>query len=152
MKKRLFATSLSLILSTGFALDAAAQVRPQTLVKQRQAVMTLHGKYFYPLRPMAQGKLPYDAALFARNAAYLEVLSKMPWDGFDPRTSGEKTGALPAVYADAAKFKTLADEYQAEAAKFAAATRSGNEQTVKAAFGSVDKSCNACHDAFRARE
>ena len=34
--------------------DALAQAKPETLVKQRQAAMTLQGKYFYAsLRPMA---------------------------------------------------------------------------------------------------
>ena len=49
---------------------ASAQAKPETLVKQRQAVMTLHGKYFYPIRAMAQGKVPYDGAIVARNPAH----------------------------------------------------------------------------------
>ena len=152
MKTKLFAASLVMILSASFTLNAFAQVRPQQLVKQRQAVMTLHGKYFYPLNPMVQGKVPYDAAIFARNAAFLEALSKMPWDGFDPRTSGEKSSTLPATFSDAAKFKAAADVYQAEIVKFVAATKGGNEQAVKASYQDVRKTCDTCHDSFRARE
>ena len=32
----------------------------------------------------------YDAAVVARNAGFLEVLSKMPWDGFVPSTKDVK--------------------------------------------------------------
>ena len=44
------------------ASGALAQAKPETLVKQRQAAMTLQGKYFGPMRMMGLGKMPYDAA------------------------------------------------------------------------------------------
>ncbi len=47
MKIKLAAVSFAL--SLGFVLDAAAQAKPDVLVKQRQAAMTLFGKYFGPL-------------------------------------------------------------------------------------------------------
>ncbi|HEX2567315.1 MAG TPA: cytochrome c, partial [Burkholderiales bacterium] len=50
------------------AADALAQVKPEILVKQRQAAMTLQGKYFGPLAAMAQGKAPYNAGVVQRNA------------------------------------------------------------------------------------
>ena len=95
MRKKILFTCVAAALGAGYAAVAFSQAKPETLVKQRQAVMTLQGKYFYgSLNPMAQGKIPYDAAIAARNAGYLEVLSKMPWDGFDERTKGVNSGAL----------------------------------------------------------
>jgi hypothetical protein len=44
MNSRLFSIGLALILGTGYSLTAFSQVKPETLVKQRQAVMILHGK------------------------------------------------------------------------------------------------------------
>jgi cytochrome c556 len=126
-----------------------AQVKPETLVKQRQAVMTLHGKYVGPLARMAQGKLPYDANIAARNAAFLETLSKMPWDAFDPSTKEAKSNALPAVFSEPAKFKEAQDRYQAEVAKLVTATKGGDEEAVKAQIAAVVKACNACHDNFQ---
>lgn len=38
----------------------------------------------------------------------------------------------------------------AEAAKLEAATKTGNLDAIKVAFGAVGGSCKACHDAFRA--
>src|SRR5438094_10620406 len=87
-------------LALGLAAGAAfAQQKPEVLVKQRQAAMTLQGKYYGPMAGMAQGKIPYNGDIVARNAGYLEVLSKMPWDGFAESTEDVtvKTAALPAI-------------------------------------------------------
>src|SRR5512141_627192 len=102
MNKKLFAAALALALGAGYTLNALAQAKPEIMVKQRQAVMTLQGKYWGPLGGMAQGKVPYDASVVARNAGYLEALSKMPWDGFDASTQGVKSAALPEIWKDAA--------------------------------------------------
>jgi len=131
---------------------ALAQAKPETLVKQRQAAMTLQGKYYYPIRAMAQGRVPYDAAIVTRNAAFLDGLSKMPWDGFNANTKDLKSGALPAIYTDTAKFKEHSDRLIAEATKLAALTKGGDEAAVKAQILVVDKACNACHDDFRERQ
>src|SRR5262249_40871540 len=116
MKSRLLATGGALALGMGsaYVLDAFAQVKPQPLVKQRQAAMTLQGKYWYRvLRPMGQGKMPYDASAVARTVPLMDALSQIPWDGFVPATKDVKSGALPAVYDQAAKFKEAQDQYRA---------------------------------------
>jgi cytochrome c556 len=146
MKNKVIAAAFGLFLGMSYVMEAFAQ-SPAALVRQRQAGMTLIGKYFGQMNP----KAPYDAATFARNAGYLDTLDKMPWDGFVAATQTEKSRALPEVYTDAAKFKQAQDSFQAEVTKLLAATKGGNEQTVRAAWGEVNKSCNACHDAFRAR-
>jgi cytochrome c556 len=142
---------------TGFTVSAIAsagalaQARPETLVKQRQSALTLQGKYFGPLAGMASGKVPYDAAIVTRNVGFLDALSKMPWDGFDTRTSGEKSRALPEVYKEPEKFKEATDKFQAEVGKLVGATRGGNEAAIKTAIGEVGKACDACHDNFRSK-
>jgi cytochrome c556 len=147
MRKALpLAATLFLFLTQGAAL---AQVKPETLVKQRQAAMTLQGKYIGPLGRMAQGREPYNAAIAARNAGFLDALSKMPWDGFDPSTKGVKSRALPAVFSEPAKFKQAAERYQGEVAKLVAATKGGDEAAVKSAIGAVGKACASCHDDFQ---
>ena len=151
MKIKLLAAGLVLALSSGYTLTAAAQAKPETLVKQRQAVMTLQGKYFGPLVAMAQGKVPYNAGVVARNLTYLDQLTKMAWDGFDPSTSGAQSRALPEIYKDPAKFKAAQDALHAEIAKLDAAVKSGNEAAVKAAIGATGKTCGSCHDAFRSK-
>jgi cytochrome c556 len=151
--KTLFAAGLALALAGGYTLGAFAQQKPETHVRQRQAVMTLQGKYFYPLVPMAQGKIAYDPDLVARNAAYLDVLNRMPWDNFVDASAGvQNTRALPEIYKNSAKFKASADNLQAAIGKLLVASKSANEAGAKAAIGEVNKACNACHDSFRARQ
>ena len=151
MKKQLIGATVGLTLAVGFIGTAFAQANPATLVKQRQAAMSLQGKYFGPLFGMGSGRAPYDAAIAARNAGYLETLSHMAWDGFNPSTANEKSNALPKIYEDAAGFKAAQDKFQAEATKLVAATKGGNEAAAKAAIGEIGKSCNGCHDTYRAK-
>lgn len=138
-------------LALGVATEALAQAKPDVLVKQRHAAMTLIGKYWGPIAGMASGKVPYNADVVARNATYLENLSQMPWDGFHESTQGEKSRALPEVYSQKAKFDEIAERMQAEVAKLGAVARARNEAGVKQQFGAVGKACGACHDGFRAK-
>jgi cytochrome c556 len=149
MKKSLLAAGLAVAMTSGAAL---AQVKPEILVKQRQAVMTLQGKYFGPMAGMAQGRIPYNAQVVQRNAGFLDNLSRMPWDGFDASTKDVKSAALPAVWDDSAKFAEAADRLQAEASKLYAVSRSGDEAAVKAQIGAVGKACGGCHESFRAKQ
>jgi cytochrome c556 len=152
MRRQLFTAGLALIVGAGWALNAAAQVKPETLVDQRVAAMRLQGKYLGPLVAMAQGKAPYDAAIVTRNAGYLDVLIRLAWDGFDPATQGVKSRTLPEVYKESAKFKAAQDTMFAETNKFVAAAKSGNETNTKAAINDMLKACNGCHDDFRQRQ
>lgn len=153
MKKKLFYSCLALTLGAGagYATSVLAQAKPDVMVKQRQSVMTLQGKYLGPMAAMAQGKAPYNAGVVQRNAGFLDNLSRMAWDGFDPGTKGEKSRALPAVYDNKAKFDEAASRLENEASKLAAVSRSGDEAAVKAQIGAVGKACGACHESFRAK-
>lgn len=151
MKRSLLATALAVALGAT-ASSALAQAKPEVLVKQRQAAMTLIGKYFGPLGGMAQGKVPYNAQVVQRNAGYLDNLSRMPWDGFSDSTQSEKSRALPAVWKEADKFKEAASRFENEAAKLYQVSRGGDEAAVKAQIGAVGKSCGGCHDNFRQKQ
>jgi cytochrome c556 len=137
----------------GLAAGAAlAQQKPEVMVKQRQAVMTLQGKYFGPMAGMAQGKVPYNADVVKRNSAFLDNLSRMAWDGFDPGTKDVKSAALPAVYEQQAKFKDAAARLENEAHKLWQVAQNGDEAAVKAQIGAVGKSCGGCHESFRQKQ
>jgi cytochrome c556 len=151
MNRSLLATALAVALGAT-ASSALAQAKPEVLVKQRQAAMTLIGKYFGPLGGMAQGKVPYNAQVVQRNAGYLDNLSRMPWDGFSDSTQGEKSRALPAVWKEAGKFKEAASRLENETAKLYQVSRGGDEAAVKAQIGAVGKSCGGCHDDFRQKQ
>lgn len=148
MHKKLMSAALAVALGAGASL-ALAQAKPEVLVKQRQAAMTLQGKYFGPLGAMAQGNAPFNATVVARNAGYLDALARMPWDGFNAATKDVKSGTLPAAYADPAKFKQAADNFEAAVGKLVAASKGNDEAATKAAIGGVGKTCGGCHDDFR---
>jgi cytochrome c556 len=131
---------------------AIAQVKPETLVKQRQSAMTLIGKYFGPLGGMAQGRVPFDAKVVQRNADYLVSLTQMPWDGFDPKTKDTKSNALPEAFTNTGKFKEAADRLQSEVGKLQSVAKGGDEGAIKSQIGAVGKACAGCHDNFRQKQ
>jgi len=146
--------AIAVALSLGAVAGAAlAQVKPELLVKQRQSVMTLQGKYFGPLAAMAQGKVPYNADIVKRNSAFLDNLTRMPWDTFDAATKGLKgSNALPAIWEQPDKFKEAASRLENEAHKLYEVSQSGDEGAVKAQIGAVGKACGGCHENFRQKQ
>ncbi len=154
MNKRLLLAGLAFALGAGVAQTALAQAKPETLVKQRQAAMTLQGKYFGPMAGMAQGKIPYNADTVAMNAAFLDALSRMPWDGFAPASKDAtvKTAALPAVWSEPAKFKEAQENFQNSVQALVKVSRGGDEAAQKAAIGGVGKTCGGCHQNFREKQ
>jgi len=147
------ATAVVVALALGVAAGAVfAQAKPEVLVKQRQSVMTLQGKYFGPMAAMAQGKAPYNADVIKRNSAYLDNLSRMAWDGFDASTKDTKSAALPAIYEQGDKFKEAASRLENEAHKLYQVAQSGDEAAVKVQIGAVGKACGGCHNDFRQKQ
>ena len=149
MRIKLLAIAVAAAALGAVSLEALAQAKPDVLVKQRQAAMTLQGKYLGSIGAMLKGAVPYNADVVARNATFLENLARMPWDGFDPSTSGEKSKAKPETYKEMAKFMAAADTLVAETVKLGTVARAKDEAGVKAAFGGVAKACGSCHDAYR---
>lgn len=148
MRTKMLAAAIA-IAALGASLDALAQTKPDVLVKQRQAAMTLQAKYLGPIGAMLKGAAPYNADVVAINATFLENLARMPWDGFDASTKGEKTKAKPEVFTDTAKFKADAEQLEQATAKLGAVARAKDEAGVRASFGAVAKACGGCHDTFR---
>jgi cytochrome c556 len=151
MKRSGLAAVVAIVLGAS-AGAVFAQQKPEVLVKQRQAVMTLQGKYFGPMAGMAQGKVPYNAEVVKRNSAYLDNLSRMAWDGFDPSTKDVKSAALPAIYERSPQFKEAAARLENEAHKLYQVAQSGSEDAVKAQIGAVGKACGGCHNDFRQKQ
>ncbi len=153
MKKKLLSVCVALTLGAGagYATTVLAQAKPEVLVKQRQAVMVLHGKYWGPLAGMASGKAPYNAEVAVRNAGFLDALSQMPWDGFHANTKDttEKTRALPAIYDEPAKFNEGQDLFRGAVAKLVSSAC--YESAFNGAACEVNKACGACHENFRAK-
>lgn len=151
MRKLHLAGAAALLAGAVAAQSAWAQAKPEVLVKQRQAKMILQGKYFGPLAGMARGKIAYDADVVRRYAGFLDNLTRMAWDGYDPSTKGVESRTLPAAYENKAKFNEYISRLENEAAKLVAVSRSGDEAAVKAQIGAIGRVCGGCHDDFRSK-
>ena len=135
------------------ALPASAQTfaKAEDAIRYRQGAFNVIGSHFGPLGAMATGKMPYNARSAAANAEVVAYMARLPFAGFIPGSDKGQTRAKAEIWKDNAKFKAGAEKFQAEAAKLAAAAKTGSLDNLKAAFGPAANSCKACHDAYRAR-
>jgi cytochrome c556 len=131
------------------AAHSAAQTSPNQQIANRKGAMNLQAKYAAPLFGMARGAVPYDAQVIQRNAEYLVVLTKMPWEDFQANSIGiANTRAKEGILKDPEKYRRLADALQSDAQKLAAAARGGDQGAVKAAAQAMGRTCNSCHESF----
>jgi cytochrome c556 len=150
MLKRTSKIILSAALLVGFVGAAQAEMtREEFAVKFRRSSFTAMTWYFGPMARMAKGDMPYDKALFARNAENLAFLSKLPKDGFIPGSDVGDTKAKPEIWSKADKFKEANDHMESEAAKLAELAKGGNLDALKEQLGKLQKTCKACHENFK---
>lgn len=142
------ALGATLLVASGTA--AAQFQKPEDAVKYRQSAMTLMGQHVGRIGAMVNGRVPFDAKAVQDNAALVETLSKLPWSAFGPESekATNPTKAKPEVWTEQAKFKEASEKMMAEVGKLSAASKTGNLDQIKAAFGGAAGSCKACHDAF----
>lgn len=143
------------ILAATAAVPASAQQgpKPEAEIRYRQSVMNVIGRAMGPMGAMAQGKVPFNAAVAQKNSALVETMLTLPWDSFGPGTDkGAPTKADLKVWKETAKFKQGSEGAQKAAASLAAAAKTGDEGKFKAAFGELGKSCKSCHDDFQLKQ
>jgi len=143
---------LGMFLIAGIAGAAHAQApfaKAEDAVKYRKSALFVMGQHFGRLGPVMKGERPYDKEEVAHNVAVAEEMSKLPWAGFVAGTDKGETGALPAIWAEPAKFKSAGEKMQQEMSKLAQLAKGGDLNAIKAQFGETGKACKACHDDFR---
>lgn len=148
MKKLILAAAA--VIGVTSALPAAAQfAKPEDAIKYRKAAFTVMAGHFGRIGAMVQGKAPFDAKAAAENAEIAFLMSRLPYTAFPAGTDKGETKAKPEIWTEADKFRSAATKMQDEMAKLNAAAKTGNLDTIKAAFGPVGQSCKACHDEYR---
>lgn len=142
--------ALALLAATAVATPAAAQfAKPEDAIKYRKAAMTMQGTHFGRVAAMAAGRVPFDAKVAADNAEVVAIVSKWQFTGFVAGSDKGDTKAKPEIWTEAAKFQDAVRKSQEAVDKFAAAVKTGNLDSIKAAVGPVGQTCKACHDTFR---
>ncbi len=125
-------------------------------IKTRQGFMQLVLWSAGPLFGMAKGDVAYDAATAEAHAANLKALTQFSFPSlFVEGTSKEarpgKTRALPAIWADNAKFAATFADLGAAADKLVTQAGAGQPE-LAAAVGELGGACGACHKGFRAKD
>jgi len=149
MMKRCLIALAVIASGAGVVGSAQAQQKPEDVIKYRKAVMTVQAWNMRPLGLMVKGQQPFDAALFAWYAGVIQSTSFMLPDAFLPGSDKGDTRARPEIWTDAAKFKQVVDNFNADATKLVAATKAGTLDAVKGPFGALAKNCGGCHNDFR---
>jgi cytochrome c556 len=140
------------VVVVAFSSPANAQFqKPEDAVKYRQSALSVMGTHFGRIGAMVNGKAPFDAKAAQDSAFIVATMSTLPWPAFTPDTEALKSRARPEIWKESAKFKEASEKMMAEAAKLEVAAKSGNLDTIKAAFGAVGGSCKACHDSFQVK-
>jgi cytochrome c556 len=116
-------------------------------IEYRQSVMTIIGTHFGRIGAVVKGSVPYNKDEVSKNAEIVALMSTLPWQAFGPGTEGGK--AKPEVWSDNAKFKAAADKMQLAAADLNKAAQSGDQESIKKAFGAAGATCKGCHDDFK---
>lgn len=130
---------------------AAQYAKPEDAVKYRKAAFTVMNSHMG--RIFAQLKSPTpNMQIIQSSAQVAESMSKLPWDAFAQNTEFvTETRALPALFKNEAKAKELAQKMQEEVAKLNTVAKSGDVAAVRTQFGAAAKTCDNCHDDFRAK-
>jgi cytochrome c556 len=151
MRRKLALAAAALMLTApAIALDAE---QAEKAAETRQAVLKVVGWNITPLGAMARDLIPWDGALFARNAQRVAWTITMIPDAFRADTRGHQleTEALPAIWEDFARFEELAGNARRSAERLAEIAAAGDERAARAALSALTDDCRACHDRFRVR-
>ena len=149
---RTAAVATCLAAGAAIAWPVAAQyAKPEDAVKYRKAAFTVMNSHMG--RIFAQLKSPTpNVPIIQSSAQTVESMSKLPWDAFAPSTElVADTRALPALFKNEAKVKDLAQKMQEEVAKLNTVAKTGDVAAIRTQFNAAAKSCDNCHDDFRAK-
>ena len=143
------AASTVLLAISLIGLAHAQDRKVEQAIKHRRAAFTLMSTYFSRLLQTVEGDRPFDAKQVASDSKMVEVLSRLPWEGFAPGTDRGDTRAKEDIWFEEEKFKKLGAELEAKTALLAKAGESGDVKRLKQAFESARDTCTVCHKAFR---
>ncbi len=89
-------------------LSAHAQfAKPEDAIKYRQSALSVMGTHFARIGAVVRGATPYDAQQVQNNAALVETMSVLPWQGFMAGTDKGTTRARPEIWSDAPSSRPL---------------------------------------------
>jgi len=140
----------SMCLSAGAVQAEGTPSKGEQALKYRKSLYQVMAWNFGPMGAMAQGKVPYDAAEFAKRADRVALIAPMLSEGFPAETKDLPHSELkPAMWANRADFDAKMKDLVDRSAKLAAVAKAGDFATSKAAFFDTANACKACHEKYK---
>jgi cytochrome c556 len=161
--KRLYCVGVAAVLATMSAVAVSQgapggppnpEAQATSAILTRQGLFKLIANQNAPIGGMLRNQREFDAALVAKNAARIQVLSEMIPELFmnDTRQfKTTKTAALDGIWSSQADFKAKADALTKAAGALADAAKGGDKATTMKAAADIGKACGGCHDNYRAK-
>ena len=118
----------------------------------RQSTFKMVGQHFGSMAAMVKGKVEYDAATFTKNAEAVAMLSQLSPNGFATEGTTKKSRAKKAIWKEKEDFAEKVTAFQTASAALVEASKTGDLDKAKAAFGGVGKTCKGCHTDYRAKK
>jgi len=144
------ALPLSLLLLAASA-TANAQDKPEDIIRYRKSAYTVLLWNWMPMNAMVRGRIPFDAAEFARRADRVAALTPQLLEGFPEGSgTGAPTEAKPEIWTDFADFTAKMKDLERESAALSTIAKSGDEAKMREQFAKVGGACKACHDKYKA--
>lgn len=149
---KLLIASLSL-LATAVALTGCSQEatdnHPNQPVTKRRAVFKEFTRTLEPMGMVARDRETYNAATFLVQAQALQKLSTQPWPLFTADSDYPPTKADAKVWQQPDEFKKAQLQFQQVVGELVQAAAENDQDHIKTSVNNVQKSCKACHEAFR---
>lgn len=132
------------------SLPAMAQDRKsEQAIKHRRAAFTVMSTYFSRLLQTVEGDRPFDAKQVKSDAQLVEILSRLPWEGFAPGTERGDTKAKEDIWFEEDRFRKFGADLELKTSALAKAAETGDVKKIKLAFEQTRDACNTCHKEFR---
>jgi len=99
---------------------------------------------------MAKGEMPYDQALFQKNAEALATAARLDLlAGFPKGSTDEDSEAKPEIWDNWSEFEEKFKALQMESEKLAGVAAKGDRAATLSQFQNTGKTCGGCHKKFR---
>ena len=154
MHRNVKIASIAACIAAGAAVAwpvAAQYAKPEDAVKYRKAAFTVMNSHMGRIFGQLKSPTP-NIQVIQSSAQTVESMSKLPWDAFAANTEMvTDTRALPALFQSEAKVNDLAQKMQEEVTKLNTVAKTGDAAAIRTQFGVAAKTCDNCHDDFRAK-
>jgi cytochrome c556 len=148
MKMNKYSLLIAALVTSVISGTALAQfAKPEAAIKYRQSALTVMGTHFARIGAVVKGEVPFNKDDVIKNAAIINTMASLPWQGFGPGTEGGS--ALPLVWSEGDKFKSNQEKLILAAANLNSAAQSGDLDAIKKAFSATGATCKGCHDDFK---